>query len=317
MNFTSDVKREIIARGIKGRAAERAALSAFVRTSGQLALKDGTPGFSIVTETENVAEFFTAMFEDAFREELSVAGASMDKMSGRDKLRLECPTGNSRTVLRDLGLLKREDSFSFGISRRLVADDESALAYVKGAFLGGGSCILPARDGGKTGYHLEFVFPEKRTAEDFCRLLGDMELLAKVVERSGTFVVYIKSKETISDFLAVLGTGNALKKFSELVERRDEANQSNRAANCFSGNADKTATAAVKQVLALRLLAERVGLDTLDPGLKEAAEARLDNPSLSLKELAETLGVSKSCLNHRMRRLAELSRGVRENGTDE
>lgn len=308
MNFTSDVKKELIARGISGRAAERAALSAFVRTSGQLFLQDGKPVFSIVTETENVAEFFTGLFEKAFKEELSVTRASMDKMSGRDKLVLQCPVGSSEKLLASLGLLKKGGrEFSRGIQRKLVAEKECALAYIEGAFLGGGSCILPGGEGGKTGYHLEFVFPEKRAANDFCRLLGEAELLAKVVERNGCAVVYIKSKETISDFLSVVGATNALKKFSHLVEKRDEANYSNRAANCFSGNADKSATAAVRQVLAIRAVEEASGLDSLETELKETAEARLDNPALSLKELALTLGISKSCLNHRMRKLEEIA----------
>lgn len=68
MNFTSDVKREIISRGISGGAAGRAALSAFVRTSGLLSVREGVPTFSIISETENVAEFFTALFEREFQE---------------------------------------------------------------------------------------------------------------------------------------------------------------------------------------------------------------------------------------------------------
>lgn len=307
MNFTSDVKKEIIARGISGRAAEKAALSAFVRTSGQLFSFDRGRGFSIVTETENVAEFFTALFGSAFGTELSVAHASMDKMSGRDKLILECPTEKSEEILKELGLLKRGGSgFSSGISGRLIADAAGASAYIKGAFLGGGSCILPGKEGGKTGYHLEFVFPLKKTAEDFCGVLERENLLAKVVERAGAAVVYIKSKETISDFLASIGAENALRKFSALVERRDESNNSNRAANCFSGNADKTATAAVKQVMAIEKLTEK-SEESLSGDLKTLAEARLKNPTLSLQELANLLGVSKSCLNHRMRKIEELA----------
>ena len=303
MNFTSDVKREIISRGISGGAAKKAALSAFVRTSGVLGETGGRRTFYIVSETENVAEFFTSLFGDTFGEELSVARASMDRMSGRDKLVLACMSENPEKLLWELGLLKRGGGeFSSGISRRTVPDEDCAIAYIKGAFLG----ILPA-EGGKTGYHLEFVFPEKRTAEEFRGLLAEEELISKVVERSGAAVVYIKSKETISDFLSILGAESSLKKFSELVERRDEANRSNRAANCFSGNADKSATAAVRQVLAIRAIEREEGLENLETELKETARARLENPSLSLKELAEKLEISKSCLNHRMRKIEELA----------
>ncbi len=308
MNFTSDVKREIISRGLEGVACKKAALSAFVRTSGQLSggMDGAPPDFRIVTETENVAEFFTALFGEVFGEELSVAGASVDRMSGRGKLSLECPPALRERALRELGLLRRSGGFSEGISARTVSGPGCAAAYIKGAFLGGGSCILPGKEGGKTGYHLEFVFPARRAASDFRRLLEENDLLAKVVERKDTAVVYIKSKETISDFLSAIGAESALKKFAEFVEKRDEANRSNRAANCFSGNADKSASAAVRQVMAIRRLAEAAP-DSVDGELKETAEARLRWPSLSLQELADRLGVSKSCLNHRLRRLESLA----------
>lgn len=251
------------------------------------------------------------VFYRAFRARISRGALRGPRFRGqnerRGKLIFELSGENSAEILYALGLVKRNGEFSKGIRKKTVSDRECALAYIKGAFLGGGSCILPS-DGGRTGYHLEFVFPEQKPAEDFRALLDGEELLAKTVRRSGAFVVYVKSKETISDFLSVVGAENALKKFSLLVEKRDEANRNNRAANCFSGNADKTATAAVRQVMAIRAIEENVGLCSLEEEMRETAKARLDYPALSLKELAEKLNVSKSCLNHRLRRIEEISR---------
>ena len=172
--------------------------------------------------------------------------------------------------------------------------------------MGGGSCIVPSA-GAKTGYHLEIVFFDRQTARDFCEVLEEFELLVRLMERKETFVVYIKSKEIISDFLAIIGAENALKKFSALVEKRDKSNHDNRAQNCMAGNADKTAIAAVKQVVAIEKLKKWSGYEDLSEDLKDLAELRLNNPSMSLQELADTLKVSKSCLNHRMRRLLELA----------
>ena len=98
-----------------------------------------------------------------------------------------------------------------------------------------------------------------------------------------------------------------MRKFSELVDKRDESNRNNRAANCFSGNADKMAQASVKQILAIeKLKASSAYSEVLDE-LKDLAELRCKNPAMSLEELADQLKVSKSCLNHRMRRLMELA----------
>ena len=101
MSFTSDLKKEIIHHGVgKSRACKKAALSAFVRTSGFVGKKDGKPSFFIVSETENVAEFFMATFFETFNTELAVTNATMDRMSGRDKLLLQCPPQHAETVLK-------------------------------------------------------------------------------------------------------------------------------------------------------------------------------------------------------------------------
>lgn len=317
MSFTTDVKKEIISQSLKTKrkkkigeldsAIKTAALSAFVRTSGELGEKDGIPTFFIVSETENVAEYFISLFVERFETELSVERATMDRMSGRDKLVLQCPLKDSERILRELGLLKRASTeFKSGISSRFLGERETRLAYIKGAFLGSGSCMIPAETG-KSGYHLEFVFPERKIAKEFCDLLWGEELLAKLIKRKETYVVYVKNKEFISDFLAAIGAENSLKKFSSVVEKRDEANQNNRAANCFSGNADKTAQAAVKQVLAIEKIKNCKGFEILSVDLRDLANLRLENPAMSLQELADNLKISKSCLNHRMRRLMEIS----------
>lgn len=302
MSFTSDIKKEIIHNGLPTDTQRKAALSAFVRTSGFVGRKDGSPSFFIVSETENVAEFFMAAFAETFNAELSVTHATMDRMSGRDKLLLQCPAGCAEEVLKQLYLLTE----NAGIDERLVEMEEEQVAYLKGAFLGGGSCTVPS-EGGRTGYHLEMVFLDRAAAQDFCDMLDGLELFVRLVERKDTFVVYIKSKEVISDFLSVIGAEHALKKFSALVEKRDRANQTNRAQNCMAGNADKTAIAAVKQVVAIKKLQESSLFADLSEELKQVATARVKHATMSLQELADYLKISKSCLNHRMRKLVELS----------
>ena len=311
MSFTADVKKEIITRKRsvdrqEELTAKKAALSAFLRTSGIVGIKDGVPTFFLVSETENVAEYFMSIFSDVFSCELAITNATMNKMSGRDKLVLQCPNGKAQEVLKVLGLLKRDQQqFRDGIAAMLVKSETQKIAYIQGAFLGGGSCMLPT--GKNLGYHLEIVFNDKQTARDFCDVLAEFEVIAKLVERKETYVVYVKSKEVISDFLAVIGAENALKRFTAFLEKRDEANRDNRAKNCISGNADKSAIAAVKQVVAIQKIEAKTKFKDLSEELITLANARLKNPAMTLKELSELLDVSKSCLNHRLRRLMEIA----------
>ncbi len=305
MSFTTDVKKEIIASGVSPQA-RAAALSALLKTSGNVGTYEGKPAFYFVSETENVAEFFMTTFFEEFGIELYVSHATMDRMSGRDKLVIQCPQEHAEAVAKSLGLIKRTGGLKEGIPAAFSGSEEKRIAYLCGAFLGGGSCTLPT-EGGKTGYHLEIVFPERKLARDFCRLLTDLEIIPKLTERKDSHIAYIKSKELISDFLSVIGAEACLKKFSALVERRDRANNDNRARNCIAGNADKAAIAAVKQIVAIEGLKKRGVLGELSVELRALARARTDNPTLSLQELADKLGVSKSCLNHRMRKLMEIA----------
>ncbi len=304
MSFTTDLKKEIISLGIPP-IARRAALAAFLHTSGDMGILDGAPVFYFVSETENVAEFFMSAFFEEFHTELVVSHATRDRLSGKAKLVIECPKAQAGLAAKELGLVKRTGDLRDGIAPSLLNTEEGRIGYICGAFLGGGSCTVPT-EGGKSGYHLEFVFSSKAIARRFERLLEETELVGKLAQRKESYVVYVKSKELISDFLSVVGANNALKKFSSLVEKRDKANNDNRARNCIAGNADKAAIASVKQIVAIEKLKKSSGFSQLSEELRALANARCKNPAMSLQELADSLGISKSCLNHRMRKLMEI-----------
>ncbi len=313
MNFTSDVKKELMKLPC-GKEESRAALSAYFSACGVFAESGtGEPEFFLVSETERVAEFFTGLFYNLFGERLIVSRAVKDRLSGRSRLILECPRG-AKNALETLELYKPGAGFTVGVPKVFKENDAARRAYICGAFLGGGSITLPA-DGKKTGYHLEIAFPaeedgESAVAEEFAALAETDDLLLKCVKRGGETVAYMKSKEAISDFLSVLGAENALKKFGAFCEEREKNNNLNRAANCSSFNADKTATAAVKQVLAIEKIVAAGADTTLAAPLKELIALRLARPELSLQELADELGVSKSCLSHRMRKLTEIAANI-------
>lgn len=313
MNFTSDVKKELMKLPC-GKEESRAALSAYFSACGVFAESGtGEPEFFLVSETERVAEFFTGLFYNLFGERLIVSRAVKDRLSGRSRLILECPRG-AKNALESLELYKPGAGFTVGVPQVFKGNDAARRAYICGAFLGGGSITLPA-DGKKTGYHLEIAFPaeedgESAVAEEFAALAETDDLLLKCVKRGGETVAYMKSKEAISDFLSVLGAENALKKFGAFCEEREKNNNLNRAANCSSFNADKTATAAVKQVLAIEKIVAAGADTTLAAPLKKLIALRLARPELSLQELADELGVSKSCLSHRMRKLTEIAADI-------
>lgn len=237
-------------------------------------------------------------------------------MSGRDKLVFECVNRETDLLLLKTGIVGEDSDgkfLIFGINEDLIGSEEKKREFIKGAFLGGGSCTLP--DEGifsKTGYHFEIVFSNKITATDFCDLLCEFEILAKLVTRKDKAVVYVKSKAVISDILSAVDCEKCLSRLNKLVELKDKKNYANRANNCSVSNIDKTVTASVKQVQAIELISQTIGLQSLDKHLFDVAECRLADKNASMQELAERLGISKSCLNHRMRKLNELAQSLVE-----
>lgn len=310
-NFTEEIKNEIMRNGIDGEDCKLAFISAFIRTSGSIISKSGNFGFEIVTENERTAQFLSEMLEKDFSIPLARAGVEFDKFTGRDKLTFACVGDNTTDFLVRLKILKTSsDGFSliFGIDDGLVEDENTVSAYLKGAFLGGGSCTLPDEGSySRTGYHFEVVFSNKITANDFCDLLCSIDVLAKLVLRKDSAVVYVKSKEVISDLLNAMGAEDCLEKLNRLVELKDKTNNVNRVSNCSASNIDKTVTASVAQIQSIETIRQTIGLKNLTPILFEVAEARLADPNASMQELADRLGITKSCLNHRMRKIAQIA----------
>ena len=258
--------------------------------------------FVLTSESEDITGCLLALVEDIYGVQMTLTGAVRDPKRGRDKLIFSYAGENAGEIIEDYQRYCPRNGIQ----------ECCKIEYMKGVFLGGGSCTLP-KEGTKTGYHLEFSFddPWDRDAEYFSFLLDDLQFIASIIERGTKRVVYLKSREAISDFLGIVGAESALKRLETVSSEREERNNENRRSNCFAGNADKTMTASAEQVLAFGKLKEAGKFAQLSQPLKETAQARLDNPELSLSELAETLGLSKSCVAHRLRKLLEIyKRGI-------
>ncbi|NMA24575.1 MAG: DNA-binding protein WhiA [Clostridiales bacterium] len=201
------------------------------------------------------------------------------------------------------------DAFGFTGNRLLahhinlgVLEDECCRAsFLRGAFLAGGSVTDPAKR-----YHLELVTDHYNVSREMYSLLLDMGFEPKEAKRKGNFVNYFKQSSAIEDFLTTIGAPlSAMKLMSEKVEK-DMRNTINRKVNCDTANVSKTVDAALLQIEAIGRIAAATGLDSLPDKLRETAFRRLENPEMSLNELADLMSVTKSCLNHRLRKLVEL-----------
>jgi len=145
-------------------------------------------------------------------------------------------------------------------------------------------------------------------------LMNEFELNAKTIERKKGFVTYLKEAEKISDFLNIVGAHQAMMKFEDVRILRDMRNSVNRIVNCETANLNKTIGAALRQVENIRFIENSIGLDQLPEKLREIARLRVEYQDVTLKELGEMVSsgtVSKSGVNHRLRKIDEIADALR------
>lgn len=308
-NFTYEIKRDIISGGLSARHEKEALLSAFFKTSAELSYDFSSKryGFEVITESEDCAEFFLGLTEELFSCS-PISTVKEDRLSGRNKLRFNLKGAKAEEVLLGLSILSDDDGVRvpvMDVPDKYFIDPILRRAYICGAFLGGGSCTIP-KSSAKTGYHLQFYFSNRQTANAISEMLVEEDILPKVIEHNKNYAVYVNSKDAISDFLSYIGAFSALKLLDKIVDKRDISNNANRLNNCSSGNRARTLSASAKQYAAINEINNLVGVDTLSAELKTVALARLKNPSASLSDIAAATGLTKSCVSRRIKKLMEI-----------
>ena len=195
-----------------------------------------------------------------------------------------------------------ESILAHHINLGVLEDSGCKAAFLRGAFLAGGSISNPEKS-----YHMELVTDHYNVSREIFSLLLELGFSPKSASRGGNYIVYFKQSAAIEDFFTVLGAPvSAMNIMSAKVEK-DMRNTINRRVNCDSANADKIVSAAQEQLDAIRRIEQKLGLDELPEKLRETALLRIANPESSISDLAALAmpPVSKSCINHRLRKLLE------------
>lgn len=308
MSFSAVTKEELARIVEKKVCCNLAELAALVRMDGTLQISNHSYALNVTTESAPVAR-------KVYRLAKTILELPVDIVVRR-KLRLK--KNNSYMVkiyprgiedLKRLGLLDERGEILPGIPDALVKSRCDKRAYLRGAFLAGGSINNP-----EGAYHLEIITNDPLHAAALSKLLNKFHLGSKVSMRKNWHVVYIKESEHIVEFLAFIGAHHALLEFENVRVFKDMRNQVNRLVNCETANLNKTVDASVRQVENIRYVSNTIGLQALPETLREMAELRLEFPDASLKELGEMLHpkVGKSGVNHRMRKIDEMAERLQQ-----
>lgn len=311
MSFSSTVKNELCRIEINNNCCLLAELAAVVRISGIIRVSD-SGGISVRILTENAA--FARKTFSIIKKLYNIYPEVIIRKSKKLKKHISyiiviTSSAESRKFLEGIGISCSSEDVDIGenyaeYKSRMLKKSCCKKAFLRGAFLGGGSISDPEKT-----YHLEITSRSKELAVEIEGIMDSFRLNSKVIRRKGNYVTYLKEGENIVDFLNIIGAHSALLELENVRILKDMRNNVNRIVNCETANLEKTVNASLRQIENIKYIRDNYGFDNLPVSLKEVAELRLKYNDANLKELGEMLNprLGKSGVNHRLRKLDKIA----------
>ena len=303
-SFATEVKNELARLSYEEPCCREAELAALLRMGATLTIGAGhTFGLNFTSKNAAVARKVLQLLKsegENLRTEITVRRSRQLNKNNSYTVRA-VPSVKVNELFTRIGFL-HEDSLNMENDRGILKKQCCRIAYLRGAFQGGGSVNRP-----EAAYHLELVTGSFELGNLLYDLLRRMGFPAGFVDRKDSYIVYLKEGDAVIDFLGMVEADEAVESFEVARNVKEVREQVNRLVNCETANLQKAVDAAGRQLDIIRRLDAAGQLKELPPKVRAAAKARLENPDATLQELAEMLGISKSGMNHRMRKLKDLA----------
>ncbi len=305
MSFAGEIRDELAHVEPDCQDCKIAELSALIRIEGKLS---ANYRLELTTETASVARRIVSLIHDVYglKTEITTRRSTLHK-SYNYLITVPAQIGLEK-ALRNLGIIS-DQGLEFGIPPNLVKKECCAASYLRGAFLGGGFIADPRGD-----FHFELTTQHEELAHGLVGIMDDLGIPAKASLRRGTYVVYLKGADSITDFLALTGAHRGVLALENVRVTKSVRNDVNRRLNAEMANQAKSIDASMDQVMAIRLIIDKRGIESLPPALQDLARLRLAHPDVSLRELGELADppLSKSAVYHRIRRIEAIAQELRQ-----
>lgn len=308
MSFASETKKELTNLEVKSCCID-AELSALIRMNGSLSFSNRKLVVDIQTENAAIARRIYTLLKKKYQVQVELLVRKKMRLK-KNNVYIVRLAEQAKEILEDTKILGEGFTIIHDISHDLIKKKCCKRSYLRGAFLAGGSVNNPET----SSYHLEIFSLYKEHNDSLCELMNTFGLNSKTLERKKGFITYLKEAEKITEFLNIIGAHNALLRFEDVRIVRDMRNSVNRLVNCETANLNKTIGASIRQVENIRYIDQTVGLQILPEKLREIAVLRMNYTDVTLKELGEMVSggaISKSGINHRLRKIDEIADKLR------
>ncbi|WP_145523689.1 DNA-binding protein WhiA [Virgibacillus sp. SK37] len=309
MSFASEIKKELTSLEVD-ECCKQAELAALIRMNGVISVNRLQYTLDVQTENAAIARRIYTLIKANYDPPVELLVRKKMKLK-KNNVYIVRLKEKVREFLTELGILKDSYTVVRTISDKYLSKSCCKRAYLRGAFLAGGSINNPET----SSYHLEIFNNYEDHNNELFELLNSYGLRSRTLERKKGYIVYMKEAEKITEFLGIIGAHNALFKFEDVRIVRDMRNSVNRLVNCETANLNKTIGAAFRQIENIKLIENTVGLDKLPEKLQEIAKLRVEHQDVSLKELGELVGsgkISKSGVNHRLKKIDEFAEKIKQ-----
>ena len=295
MSFSSQVKAELCRSALSRRCCAQAEAYGVLLYCGQFDARQ----VRITTESPDFAARLPQLFRKAFRMEF-------DRLPGEGSAKrvFSITAADKLSALGEAFGYHPAETLAHHINFAVLEEDHCRVAFLRGAFLAGGSVTDPAKR-----YHLELATPHVSVSRELRALMQEAGFDPRESRRKASCITYFKQSEAIEEFLTAIGAPVAAMELMNAKVEKDLRGSVNRRVNCDAANLDKAVEAAQKQIEAIYRLEERGMLEELPDKLKEAVDLRVAHPELTLAQLAELCDppVSKPAFSNRLRKLMALA----------
>lgn len=309
VSYASEIKRELTGIEIDD-CCKEAELAALISMNGAISIGKEKYTLDIPTENAAIARRIFTLLKHAYPYPVEVLVRKKMKLKKNNVYIVRLVKAVEKFLER-LDIAQGPEGSARTISKRYFKNVCCRKSYLRGAFLAGGSVNNPET----SSYHLEVFNFYKEHNFGLYNLLNTFGLRSRELERKNGYITYIKEAEKITELLIIIGAHNALFKFEDVRIVRDMRNSVNRLVNCETANLNKTIGAAFRQIESIELIDKEVGLEALPERLREIAVLRVRHQEVSLKELGELVPngkISKSGVNHRLKKIDEFAEKIRQ-----
>ena len=303
LSFSNDVKNELSRLETNEVCCDKAEVLGVLRMSGAIVIRGMNIGIHFSTENAALARRVLQILKNNYQVQTEVVITRSRRLKKNNRYQVRVlPAPQVSIAMNDLQLLSMESD----LKNPLLNKQCCKRAFLRGAFLGGGSISRPSSD-----YHLEMVTGNEDFARSIIKVMHTFSMKAKLTDRKNDYIVYLKDGESITNFLRVIGAHNSMMELENVRVLKEMRNNVNRRVNCETANLGKVVKAAVRQVNCIKFIDEHMGLSELPQALQDTARLRLEYPDASLNELVEySGGIGKSGINHRLKKLQEMAVGL-------